>query len=91
MQFTTNLSPPETPFLSVSWNFNRANIITSTSVNISDPGYASRISLNRATGSLELRNLILEDSGDYTLTIVPDRGLQTQGTITLNVYGGSET
>lgn len=89
VKFTTSLRPTQTPFLSVSWSFKGVNIITSTSVNITDPGHANRITLDRATGSLELRNLVLEDSGEYTVTIIPDGGLQTDGRITLNVYGGS--
>lgn len=88
VKFTTTLIPPESPFLSVSWRFNGSNIITSTSINVTGPGYDSRISLDRATGALELRNLVLEDSGEYTVTVIADRGLQQQGKITLNVYGG---
>ncbi|XP_026173567.1 carcinoembryonic antigen-related cell adhesion molecule 18-like [Mastacembelus armatus] len=86
VKFTTILRPPETPFLSVSWSFRGVNIITSTSINITDPTYTNRISLDRATGALELRNLVLEDSGQYTVTLIPDRGQQSQGTISLNVY-----
>lgn len=88
VKFTTTLRPPEKPFLSVSWRFNGVNIISSTSINITDPGYAGRISLDRATGSLELRNLALEDSGEYTITITPDAGLPKQGRTNLTVYGG---
>uniref|UniRef100_A0A3Q3LC69 Ig-like domain-containing protein n=1 Tax=Mastacembelus armatus TaxID=205130 RepID=A0A3Q3LC69_9TELE len=76
VKFTTILRPPETPFLSVSWSFRGVNIITSTSINITDPTYTNRISLDRATGALELRNLVLEDSGQYTVTLIPDRGQQ---------------
>ncbi|XP_039475796.1 carcinoembryonic antigen-related cell adhesion molecule 21-like [Oreochromis aureus] len=86
VKFTTTLRPLEKPFLSVSWRFNAVNIISSTSINITDPGYAGRISLDRATGSLELRNLALEDSGEYTITITPDGGLPKQGRSTLTVY-----
>lgn len=84
--FSTTLRPPASPFLSISWNFKGVNIITSTSTNIIDPGYANRITLDRATGSLELRNLVLQDGGEYTLTITPDGALQMQGRIVLNVY-----
>lgn len=38
VKFTTTLRPPEKPFLSVSWRFNGVNIISSTSINITDPG-----------------------------------------------------
>ncbi|XP_044063237.1 carcinoembryonic antigen-related cell adhesion molecule 5-like [Siniperca chuatsi] len=83
--FTTTLRPPESPFLFVSWSFKGENIITSTNINVTAPGHANRISLDRATGALELRNLVLEDSGEYTVTII-DQGLQKQGKTTLNVY-----
>nr|XP_008287372.1 PREDICTED: carcinoembryonic antigen-related cell adhesion molecule 2-like [Stegastes partitus] len=86
VKFTTTLRPPQNPFLSVSWSFKGVNIITSTSVNVTEPGHVNRISLDRATGSLELRNLVLEDSGEYTVIIIPDAGLQKQGKITLDVY-----
>uniref|UniRef100_A0A3B4YQY9 Si:dkey-250k15.7 n=1 Tax=Seriola lalandi dorsalis TaxID=1841481 RepID=A0A3B4YQY9_SERLL len=86
VKFTTTLLPPDNPYLSVSWNFKGGNIITSTSINITEPEYDNRISLDRATGALELRNLVLEDSGEYTVTITPDRGQQKQGKTTLNVY-----
>lgn len=90
VKFTTTLRPPQNPFVSVSWSFKEEkNIITSTiSNNATDPGHADRISLDRATGALELRNLVQGDNGEYTVTIVPDRGLQKQGKTTLNVYGG---
>ncbi|CAG6014930.1 unnamed protein product, partial [Menidia menidia] len=86
VKFTTTLSPPGRPFLSVSWSFNGTKIITSTSINITEPGHTNRISLDRTTGSLELRQLVLGDSGDYTVTIIEDGGLQKQGKTTLNVY-----
>lgn len=86
--FSTTLKPPQSLFLSVRWSFKEDNIITSTSTNITDPKYANRISLDRATGALELRNLVLADTGEYTVTIIPDAGLPKQGKTTLNVYGG---
>ncbi|KAM6909634.1 cell adhesion molecule CEACAM6-like [Xenentodon cancila] len=84
--FSTTLRPPQRPFLSISWSFNGVNIITSTSVNITAPGHAGRISLDPTTGSLELRNLVLEDSGEYAVIIIPDEGLYKEGRTTLNVY-----
>lgn len=89
VKFTTSLAPTQISFLSVSWSFKSTNIITSTSVNVVNPSYTSRITLDRATGSLELRNLVLADSGDYSITIITDGDLQKQGTITLDVYGMS--
>uniref|UniRef100_A0A672J0U3 Ig-like domain-containing protein n=1 Tax=Salarias fasciatus TaxID=181472 RepID=A0A672J0U3_SALFA len=74
VRLTTTVTPPVKPFLSVSWSFREANVITSTSKNVTGPQYAGRIFLDRATGSLELRNLGLEDSGEYTVNIIPDGG-----------------
>ncbi|KAM8869915.1 cell adhesion molecule CEACAM6-like [Spinachia spinachia] len=84
--FTTTLKPPQSPFLSVRWSFKEDNIITSTSTDIINPKYANRISLNRVTGTLELRNLVLADTGEYAVTVTPDAGLPKQGKTTLNVY-----
>ncbi|XP_028326267.1 carcinoembryonic antigen-related cell adhesion molecule 1-like [Gouania willdenowi] len=86
VKLITTIRPPVKPFLSVSWSFKGANIITSTSEDIIEPEYVNRISLDRSTGALELRNLVLEDSGEYTVNIIPDGGLQQQGETTLNVY-----
>uniref|UniRef100_A0A3B4AFA6 Ig-like domain-containing protein n=1 Tax=Periophthalmus magnuspinnatus TaxID=409849 RepID=A0A3B4AFA6_9GOBI len=86
VRFTTNLSPPAKPFFTVSWSFKGTNIITSTNTNVTAPGYASRISLDRRTGALELRRLVPEDSGEYTVSIIPDGELQKEGKTTLNVY-----
>ncbi|KAK7886850.1 hypothetical protein WMY93_026471 [Mugilogobius chulae] len=42
--------------------------------------------LDRRTGALELRRLVSEDSGEYTVTITPDGELQKEGKTTLTVY-----
>ena len=89
VKFTTSLGPSQISFLSVSWSFKGTNIITSTSVSVTNPAYSGRITLDRATGSLELRNLVLADSGEYAITIIPDGELQKHGTITLDAYGMS--
>nr|XP_046256304.1 carcinoembryonic antigen-related cell adhesion molecule 20-like [Scatophagus argus]XP_046256306.1 carcinoembryonic antigen-related cell adhesion molecule 20-like [Scatophagus argus] len=86
VKFTTTLRPTGKPLFSVSWSFNEKNVVTFTSVNATGSGYEDRISLDRATGALELRDLVLEDSGEYTVSITPDGGQQQQGKTTLNVY-----
>ncbi|XP_041757769.1 HEPACAM family member 2-like [Coregonus clupeaformis] len=86
VKFTTTLSPPAKPFVSVSWTFNRVNIITSTTVNITNADHKERISLDRTTGSLELWNLGLRDQGEYRVSIIPDGALELQGATTLDVY-----
>lgn len=91
VRFTTSLAPTQIPFLSVSWSFKGTDIITSTSSDAINPAYTSRITFDRATGSLELRNLVLADGGEYSITITPDGGLQKRGAVTLDVYGMSVT
>ncbi|KAM9807269.1 cell adhesion molecule CEACAM16-like isoform 2-T2 [Syngnathus typhle] len=85
--FTTTLRPPERPFLSVSWTFNGANVITSTSVeDLPGDGYGERITLDRTTGSLQLRRLTAADSGEYVVAVIPRGESLKQGTVVLNVY-----
>ncbi|XP_077454257.1 cell adhesion molecule CEACAM16-like [Stigmatopora argus] len=84
--FKTTLQHPELPFLSVSWTFKGVNVITSTNRDVLGDGYTNRITLDRSTGSLELRGLSMADSGEYVVTIIPQEESQKQGKITLNVY-----
>ncbi|XP_072251141.1 cell adhesion molecule CEACAM5-like [Leuresthes tenuis] len=89
VNFTTNLSPTETPFQFVSWSFGADHIpiITSdTTSNITGPEYEGRITLFTSTGSLELRNLKLSDGGDYAVTVRSAGELAKQGQTRLAVY-----
>ncbi|XP_050932131.1 carcinoembryonic antigen-related cell adhesion molecule 5 isoform X5 [Lates calcarifer] len=86
VMFTTTLIPPETQFVSVVWTFNGNNIITSTTaLNTTGPEYEGRITLFSSTGSLEVRNLTLNDSGEYRVNIIP-AGRSLSGHTRLDVY-----
>uniref|UniRef100_A0A3B4B4L1 Ig-like domain-containing protein n=1 Tax=Periophthalmus magnuspinnatus TaxID=409849 RepID=A0A3B4B4L1_9GOBI len=68
--FNTSLAPTQTPFISIIWKIGTNNIITSHSGgNFTDPEYEGRITLFISTGSLELRNVALNDTGVYSVNI----------------------
>ncbi|XP_060936498.1 carcinoembryonic antigen-related cell adhesion molecule 5-like isoform X2 [Limanda limanda] len=86
--FTTKLTPQE-PHVTVQiviWNFGTLNIITFTGSNITTPGYEDRITLFISSGSLELRKLSLDDSGDYSVSIISSGGESQTGSTTLRIY-----
>ncbi|CAK6966298.1 carcinoembryonic antigen-related cell adhesion molecule 1 [Scomber scombrus] len=90
--FTTTVNPPETPFLTVNWNFfpNSTyfkSIITSTSSDIIGPEYEGRITFNRSTGSLKLMDLTLHDRGEYRVTIITVGGQSITGSTKLAIRG----
>uniref|UniRef100_A0A3Q1J0U6 Ig-like domain-containing protein n=1 Tax=Anabas testudineus TaxID=64144 RepID=A0A3Q1J0U6_ANATE len=80
--FTTSVKPSAEPFLALTWSFNGTiNVITSTSVDIVGTGYENRITLDKSTGSLVLRDLTERDNGEYELIIIPRGAEQIQGTV----------
>ncbi|XP_042336967.1 carcinoembryonic antigen-related cell adhesion molecule 1-like, partial [Plectropomus leopardus] len=74
------------PFLSVGWKFGDKDIILFNVNNFTTPDYEGRITLFVSTGSLELRNLFLNDSGEYSVYILPYGERPEEGTTRLNVY-----
>lgn len=56
-------------------------------MNYTTRAYQDRLVLNTSTGSLELKDLTLNDSGVYFLTIVPDGSPGRHGEVKLQVYG----
>ncbi|XP_024259215.1 carcinoembryonic antigen-related cell adhesion molecule 1 isoform X4 [Oncorhynchus tshawytscha] len=87
----TIVNPPSAPFRVVAWTANGTNVITSGGGEADDigTGYVGRITLNSTTGSLELRNLVLSDTGEYVVNIFAV-GQPNEGTATLRVYDGPE-
>ncbi|XP_070691182.1 cell adhesion molecule CEACAM5-like [Pempheris klunzingeri] len=83
VMFAPKVTPPETPFLVVTWRFSDAhstsNIITSTDTDVIGPVYKDRVTFFRSNASLELRNLTSADSGEYTVITIPDGGAQQTG------------
>ncbi|CAB1450659.1 unnamed protein product [Pleuronectes platessa] len=86
--FTTKLTTqdPAVTINTVIWNFETLNIITFTGTNSTTPGYKDRITLFISTGSLELRNLALKDSGEYNVNIIPSKGVTQAGNTKLMIY-----
>uniref|UniRef100_A0A674BS32 Carcinoembryonic antigen-related cell adhesion molecule 1-like n=1 Tax=Salmo trutta TaxID=8032 RepID=A0A674BS32_SALTR len=79
------------PFTTLQWNFNGTTIIlnyisSSDSLNPA-VGYRDRINLDRSSGSLELMNLVLTDSGQYTVTILTPEAVSVDENTKLEVYG----
>nr|XP_040026250.1 carcinoembryonic antigen-related cell adhesion molecule 1-like isoform X2 [Gasterosteus aculeatus aculeatus] len=88
VMFSTTLTPPEIPFLTVRWRFGEKVILDydTTSANIPHPEYEGRITLFISTGSLELRNVTSNDSGQYSVIIVTGAGQVEDGNTELGVH-----
>ncbi|KAK1895410.1 Carcinoembryonic antigen-related cell adhesion molecule 1 [Dissostichus eleginoides] len=85
VMFTTTLTPGTT-FLSVNWKFGAKEIFTFFESNLTAPEYEGRITFFMSTGSLELRNLALTDSGEYSVTILITGAGSHSGITRLDVY-----
>lgn len=84
----TNLSAPAKPYSVLLWSFNLEDIITYViGENFTAPAYHDRVVLNITTGSLELQKLTLNDSGVYSLDMVPSGSAGRHGEIFLRVFG----
>ncbi|XP_029282545.1 carcinoembryonic antigen-related cell adhesion molecule 5-like, partial [Cottoperca gobio] len=70
VMFSTTLPPQGTSIIVVNWNFGTKEIFTFAGKNFTAPEYEGRITFFMSTGSLELRNVALNDSGEYTVSII---------------------
>ncbi|XP_024861518.1 carcinoembryonic antigen-related cell adhesion molecule 5 isoform X1 [Kryptolebias marmoratus] len=89
VMFRTNVAPTEKPFLLVSWMFGDSEKLIINSLpteNSSAPEYKDRITLFRFTGSLELGDLKLSDSGKYSVLIAEIDGNEERGSTWLDIY-----
>eukprot|EP00066_Takifugu_rubripes_P014985 XP_011604251.1 PREDICTED: carcinoembryonic antigen-related cell adhesion molecule 8-like isoform X1 [Takifugu rubripes] len=84
--FSTTLTAQEGPFILIEWKFNGTKIIYFNEVINTTPGYEGKVNISMDTGSLELRNLTVNDSGQYMVIILPKQQSTQIGTTTLNVY-----
>lgn len=88
IMFITTLSPSDGPMAEIDWRFGeRFIILFNGTANITEPEYEGRISLWTSTGSLELRNLSVNESGQYQVFVKPKGGRVTTGITQLEVYG----
>ncbi|KAF1388149.1 hypothetical protein PFLUV_G00087220 [Perca fluviatilis] len=85
VMFNTTVTPPENPFILMTWKFGDKNIIIFNGNNFTSPEYEGKITLFMSTGSLELRNLALNDTGEYSVSIVSLGELPMDGSTRLNV------
>lgn len=84
--FSLTLSPQE--FVVIDWKFNDETIGFFNNIIWIAPGYEDKVNISLSTGSLELRNLTVNDSGQYRVIISPPQQGAQEGAATLNVYGG---
>ncbi|KAM8846146.1 cell adhesion molecule CEACAM6-like [Synchiropus picturatus] len=91
VMFSTTLPLTETP-VNVEWSyrnkyFTSFNIIRSfPSYNSTIPEYEGRITLFPSTGALELRDVLLTDTGFYSLTALMPSGYHVTGSTDLRVH-----
>ncbi|KAI1886253.1 hypothetical protein AGOR_G00212090 [Albula goreensis] len=88
--FNTIISS-EGPIPTIIWNFDGGSgsalvISVSSGVANEGPGYEGRVSVNSFTGSLELKQITLGDTGTYTVTLITSKPETLTDSAVLNVY-----
>lgn len=88
------INPPSVPPEHIVWKFKghrEVVIITfSNGAAVTHLDYANRTTLDNTTASLELRDLILSDTGEYIVNLTSN-GVQQLKNISLNVFGKNPT
>ncbi|XP_058602949.1 carcinoembryonic antigen-related cell adhesion molecule 20-like [Onychostoma macrolepis] len=80
-------NPPSTSIDIIQWLFGTTLILTAQSDSaVIASAYRDRVSFDRNTLALELRNLRLDDSGKYSLTLLTTAGHQLRGETSLQVF-----
>ncbi|XP_052433459.1 carcinoembryonic antigen-related cell adhesion molecule 20-like [Carassius gibelio] len=80
-------NPPSTSTDIIQWNFGTTVILIAQSDStVIASGYRDRVSFDRNTLALELRNLRLDDSGIYRLTVITSAGDPLTGETSLQVF-----
>uniref|UniRef100_A0A8C7X3C8 Ig-like domain-containing protein n=1 Tax=Oryzias sinensis TaxID=183150 RepID=A0A8C7X3C8_9TELE len=74
VMFTTSLTETDGPFSSVNWNVNTTILVINyqSGSPFIPPGYQDRITFFPSTLSLELRDLTLDDGGEYGVNVFPE-------------------
>lgn len=88
VMFSTTVPPQGPPLTLIDWKFNGKTIIFFNEIIMITPGYEDKANISLLTGALELRNLTVNDSGQYRVIITPRQQPSQEGAATLNVYGG---
>lgn len=85
--FTTIASPQ--PIIAIRWHCNVTDVIkyNHPGPETVNPMYYGRVSLNYTSGELELKDLTMADSGEYTLTLTFDDGIGFKDQTFLQVFG----
>ncbi len=81
-------NPPSTLIDVIQWHFGTTLIVTGhpdSAIIVS--AYRDRVRFDGNTLALELRNLRLDDSGIYKLTVIPTAGETLTGETSLQVFG----
>ncbi|KAJ8354756.1 hypothetical protein SKAU_G00223230 [Synaphobranchus kaupii] len=88
--FVTTVPSTEQELDSILWGFTKGSESEITVFNSIDnstgPGFEGRITVNRFTGSLELRVLTLSDTGKYTVNLRVNESTELTGQTTLDIY-----